>query len=72
MNTCGNCANGAFIMQDVTKRTCRGGPPQLVVVPSPKGPAIQTMFPNVEASQPACGAWKDKLQLVDNPAPITA
>lgn len=60
MNTCGMCTHGALWPQDVTKRVCRGGPPQIVVVPTPKGPAVQNMFPLVNASDISCGAFELK------------
>ena len=65
MNTCMTCQFATVVPKDFSKRTCRGAPPQLVVVPTPQGPAIQTMFPNVEVNQPACGTYKLKLMTID-------
>lgn len=64
INSCGTCAHARLFPDDMTKRICRGGPPQLVVMPTPRGPAIQTMFPVVNATDEYCGSFKSVVQLV--------
>lgn len=63
ISSCGNCAYARLLPGDMTKRACRGGPPQLVVMPTPRGPALQTMFPVVGATDEACGAFKPVVTL---------
>jgi hypothetical protein len=67
MNTCMMCANAGLFSQDVTKRICRGGPPQIVVAPTPQGVQLQNMFPLVNANDQACGAFELKgvIQMLD-------
>lgn len=59
--TCGNCfslEDGSPDMKNVGE--CRGAPPQIVVLPDPKGISIQTLFPRVEYGWD-CGSWKPRL-----------
>jgi len=63
VKTCGNCANGHFVPQDVTKRTCRGAPPQVVPIPQRGAMQLIMMYPTVEAKDAGCGMHKTRLDL---------
>ena len=43
--------------------TCKGGPPQVIVLPTPRGPQVSNIYPGVSVDEPACGAYKPKLML---------
>ena len=58
--TCGTCAHGAIIPNDLTKRVCHGAPPQIVVLPGARGPSLATMWPNVAVTEEACGLHKER------------
>lgn len=60
MTTCGTCQHGKLVVQDMTKRDCKGAPPQLVVLPAKGGVSVQIMYPRINASDEACGAYKAK------------
>lgn len=60
---CGNCRHAALVKEDLTIRSCRGAPPQLVVLPTPKGLNVQPMWPAVKATEQICGAYKPKITL---------
>jgi len=63
---------------DLRSRTCRGGPPQIVMMPA-KGPmgqmgmAMQQMWPAVNLDHPICGAFQKKsvLQIPGNGATLS-
>lgn len=61
IQTCGNCKHAAVIKEDFTQRICRGAPPQVVVVQTPRGAGLQCHWPIVPVDGPTCGAFKPKL-----------
>ena len=65
MDKCGACAHAKPIPGNLMQRVCRGGPPQIIVLPGPQGIVMQTAFPNVGVGDEACGAFKRKLVLPD-------
>jgi hypothetical protein len=65
MSKCGECVFGATLPSYLTKRICRGIPPQIVALPVPQGVQLQNMYPLVNASDDGCGLHKQK-PVVDN------
>lgn len=65
MKTCGQCVHAKVIPGDLMLRTCRGGPPQLIVMRGPRGVLLQSAFPNVKPADEACGAFKPLMEPVD-------
>ncbi len=63
MKTCGNCIFGAVVSQDLTKRVCKGMPPQVVIMPTPQGAQMQFHFPVVESAQAGCALHKGKINI---------
>lgn len=45
-------------------RTCRGAPPQIVLVPGPRGPEIKQIWPGVGIDHPICGAFAKKVSII--------
>lgn len=66
MNKCGDCEHARSFPQDISKRICKGAPPQAVVT----GQQIQMMWPIVGAADEGCGMFKDKI-LVDSAGRVT-
>jgi hypothetical protein len=61
MQTCGQCAHGKLLKDNLQQRVCKGAPPQLVLIPGPGG-SVQMIpaFPNVGVNDEACGAFKPR------------
>lgn len=57
---CANCKWADPLKEDLTKRVCRGAPPQIVVLPMPGGLQIKHHWPMVESKGPICGMYKKK------------
>ena len=68
MKTCGECAHARLVPNDIdlTHRTCRGGPPQIVVLPGTAANQLRLvpMYPNITVNDEACGAFKPKPALI--------
>lgn len=61
---CGNCKHGRVVNGDLTKRVCRGAPPQPVLMPAGMGKVqIQFHWPLVDATDEGCGLYKSKVVL---------
>lgn len=62
MNKCIACAYAIAYPNDLTKRVCRGGPPQIVPIPvSPTEIQLRNMWPTVNATDDGCGVFKEKI-----------
>ena len=75
---CRNCMWAHFMPENMQMRTCRGAPPQVVMVPA-KGPggqvgmAPQNVWPAVPVDHPICGAFRRSLATIDaeiSPLPL--
>ena len=60
-NKCGTCEHGHIFKDDITKRICRGAPPQIVVLPTPRGITTQNMWPLVGVGDGACSLHKRRI-----------
>ncbi len=58
--------HGNIVKQDLTKRICRGAPPQVVVMPVQGGMQVQHHWPLVDSADEGCGLYKTK-SLIDTP-----
>ncbi len=65
---CSTCKHGRIIQQDLTKRVCRGAPPQAVVLPDRGSISIQYVWPVVEASDEGCGMYRPSLDTINTGA----
>lgn len=61
--TCGNCKHwiarprNPMDLGSLPEGECRGGPPQLVVLPTPRGMALQVLYPVTPAPFPGCSRF---------------
>ncbi len=58
--SCNTCEHSRIVKQDITKRICKGMPPQVVPVPTHGGIQLQFHWPMVEANDEGCGLHKPK------------
>lgn len=62
MKTCGQCEHGKAIPEDLTKRACKGAPPQIMLLPNRLGQVeIKQVFPTMNSTEEACGLFKQKV-----------
>jgi hypothetical protein len=65
MTTCKDCRWASVIPSDLKHLTCRGAPPQILLVPA-RGPngqpsmSMQLMNPGVSIDNPICSLFKEK------------
>lgn len=65
IETCGNCKYSRIKdAANLMLRVCKGGPPQVVIVPKGNQLVAEIMWPNVNAAEEGCGLWKPKLSVV--------
>ena len=46
--------------QDITKRLCKGAPPQVILMPTTSGPQMRFHFPLVDSVMDGCALHKKK------------
>ena len=62
MNKCIACVHAVAYPEDLTKRICRGGPPQIVPIQiSPSQIQMRNMWPMVNATDDGCGVFNEKI-----------
>lgn len=71
MNSCHKCrfsvpARGPDGKINFQSKTCRRYPPELLLVPGPKGPMLQALWPIVGVHD-SCGEFKDNPDAVELP-----
>jgi len=68
IETCKSCVHAHMLPSgDLQHRVCRGAPPQVIGVATPKGIATQQVWPTVNLEHPICGAFRKKI-LIDTGA----
>ena len=64
MKSCGTCVHGKFVKEDITKRICRGAPPQIIALPMGGGKArLEMHWPLVETNDEGCGMHKPRFDV---------
>jgi len=60
MNRCGECEFARIVPGlDLTRRSCQGGPPQMVMMGFNNGqPILQKFWPDVGIADQACGTFR--------------
>lgn len=68
MSKCIGCIYAVSYPEDISKRVCKGGPPQIVPIQvSASQIQMRNMWPMVNASDDGCGVYKAKIA-IDTPA----
>jgi hypothetical protein len=76
MKTCGQCFFAEVLKQDMTKRTCYGVPPVMILMPGPKQGMVglSAQQPIVSVGRRSCGLFQEKtaMQLAEEVRPEVA
>ena len=68
MTTCSQCRFGKIIPQDITRRQCWGGPPQVMIVPAGGGKVgVNSVRPIVGAGDDSCALFQQRLTVAAQP-----